>query len=171
MSKTILETPRLLLRELSLGDLDFIAALLADPEVMRFYPKCLSRDESEVWLRRQFERYERDGFGMWLVVEKATGQPVGRVGLTRQEVEGVTETEIGYMIQRERWRRGFASEAAAGCRDHAFGVLGKERVISLIRPANAPSQAVARKIGMTPGPCIVQHAELEHLVFAMGRPV
>jgi RimJ/RimL family protein N-acetyltransferase len=76
-AKVILETPRLILREMSLADLDFVAAMLADPEVMRFYPKCHSREESETWVQRQLNRYARHGHGLWLVREKATGQPRG----------------------------------------------------------------------------------------------
>ena len=56
MQKQILETPRLILREMSLADLDFVAAMLADPEVMRYYPKCYSRQEAETWIGRQMNR-------------------------------------------------------------------------------------------------------------------
>src|SRR5437868_3050229 len=91
----ILETPRLRLREMMLTDVDFIAAMLAHPEVMRFYPRCYSRDEAQAWLERQLDRYARNGYGLWLVVEKGTEQPVGQVGLIRQMVAGTEEDEIG----------------------------------------------------------------------------
>lgn len=162
----ILETSRLVLREMSQGDLDFVASMLADPEVMRFYPKCFSREESKAWLRRQLDRYELHGYGLWLAVDKTTGNPVGQVGLTAQKVEGVEEPEIGYLIHRSCWRRGLASEAAAGTRDYAFHVLDKPRVISLIRPQNLPSQGVARKIGMQCENRLVKHANLDHFVFS-----
>ena len=129
-------------------DLDFVAGMLADPEVMRFYPKPLSRDESEAWIERQLERYRTDGHGLWLVVEKASGAPVGQVGLLDQLVDGVHEDEIGYLIHRPFWRRGYASEAALGVRAYAWDTLKRRRVISLIRPGNLPSQGVARKLGM-----------------------
>jgi RimJ/RimL family protein N-acetyltransferase len=163
----IFETARLVLREMSLADLDFVAGMLADPEVMRFYPKCYSRQEAEEWVQRQLGRYARDGHGLWLVLDKK-GQPVGQVGLSIQTVEGQPEPEIGYLIHRPFWRQGFASEAAAATRDYAFHTLGKRRVISLVRPANVPSQGVARKIGMLPQKHVM-HAELEHIVFAIRR--
>jgi RimJ/RimL family protein N-acetyltransferase len=166
---TIFETPRLSLRTMTLDDLDFVAGMLADPEVMRFYPRCYSREESEAWIGRQLERYARHGCGFWLVNEKASGQPVGQVGLVIQNVEGVSEPEVAYMIDRPFWRRGFASEAAAGTRDQAFG-RGFARVVSLIRPENEPSQGVARKIGMEPEPRIVLHGNLPHLVFSVAHP-
>jgi RimJ/RimL family protein N-acetyltransferase len=163
--RRILNTARLILREMSHDDLDFVAAMLADAEVMRYYPKCYSRDEAAAWVQRQIDRYARDGHGLWLVSEQDAGQPVGQVGLVRQQVRGVDETEVGYLIHRPFWRRGFASEAAQACRDHALHILGRPSVISLIRPENLPSQGVARKIGMRPEPGLVQHGEFEHIVF------
>jgi ribosomal-protein-alanine N-acetyltransferase len=167
--KAILETPRLALREMSFDDLDFVAAMLAHPEVMRYYPQTYSRDEARAWIERQLGRYARDGHGLWRVEDRATGEPVGQVGLALQLVEGVEEPEIGYLIHRPFWRRGLAAEAALGVRTWAFEILGLERVISLIRPENLPSQGVARKIGMAPGKRVQFH-QLEHIVFAVRRP-
>ncbi len=166
----VLETPRLALRELTMADLDFVAAMLADPEVMRFYPKRYTRDESAAWIERQLGRYERDGHGLWLVASRETGQPVGQVGLVMQEVDGVREPEIGYLVHRPFWRRGFASEAAKAVRDHAFGALAKPHVISLVRPVNEPSAGVALTIGMTPER-LTTFAGLEHRVFAALRAI
>ena len=166
----MLETERLALRELQPSDLDFVASMLGDPELMRFYPKCYTREESAEWIERQRRRYATDGHALWLVSLKETGEPVGQVGLIRQQVDGAREDEIGYLIARRHWRRGFAAEAARATRDHAFLTLGRRRVISLIRPVNLPSQAVARKLGMT-----VEKStccwELEHLVYALHRDV
>lgn len=145
----ILETARLALREMTPADLDFVAAMLADPEVMRFYPKTYTRAEAQEWLERQRMRYERDGHALWLVTDKESGAPVGQVGLVTQTIQGESIPEIGYLIDRRYWRRGYASEAALGTRAHAFGARGYPRVISLIRPENTPSQGVARKLGMT----------------------
>jgi ribosomal-protein-alanine N-acetyltransferase len=151
---------------MSLEDLDFMAAMLADPEVMHYYPKCHSRDEAVAWIERQLDRYARDGCGRWLVIEKSTGQPVGQVGLVVLNVRGVDETEVGYIIHRPFWRCGFATEAAAVCRDYALTVLGSDDVIALIGPENVPSQGVARKIGLRPEPDLVQHGGFEHIVFS-----
>jgi ribosomal-protein-alanine N-acetyltransferase len=143
----IIETPRLVLRELELGDLGFIAGLLAHPEVMHFWPKPYSRDEAEAWICRQQERYVRDGFGYWLALDKANRQPIGQAGLLRQDVDGIIEVGIGYIINRPFWRQGYATEGAAHCRDYAFEKLGKERIVVLVRPENVVSQSVARRIG------------------------
>jgi RimJ/RimL family protein N-acetyltransferase len=164
-----LETPRLRLREMTADDLGFVAAMLGDPEVMRFYPKVLSRDEAAQWIDRQIDRYHRDGHGLWLVEERATGAPVGQIGLVRQQIDGIREPEIGYLVHRPCWRRGFASEAAGAVRDYAFGTLREARVISLIRPVNEPSQGVARKIGMTVWKTTT-FGDLPHIVFCLRRP-
>jgi [ribosomal protein S5]-alanine N-acetyltransferase len=164
-----LETPRLLLREVSPADLDFVAAMLADPEVMRFYPKCYSREESATWIERQMRRYARHSHGLWLVLEKSTGQPVGQVGLLIQQVDGVEEKEVAYLIHRPFWRQGFATEAALASRDYAFAVLDRQRVLALIHPENVPSQRVALKLGLEPGSHTVQHGGFEHIVFSISR--
>ncbi len=173
MPKPILETPRLALREMWRDDLDFVAAMLADPEVMRYYPKCYDRDEAAAWIDRQSDRYRSHGHGLWLAVGRETGEPVGQVGLVTPGLADVPEDEIGYQIHRPYWRRGLASEAAAGVRDYVFEVLGRAKVVSLIRPENVPSQGVARKIGMVrePGRLVTQgQAGFAHWVFAAGRP-
>jgi RimJ/RimL family protein N-acetyltransferase len=150
---------------MGLDDLDFVAEMLSDPQVMRFYPSLYNRKESNAWLERQMRRYEEYGHGLWLVVESSSAKPVGQVGLAMQEVDGTLEAEIGYLIHRPHWRRGFATEAGLGVRRHAFEVLGKHRVISLIRPENTPSQGVARKLGMVPER-EVDFRGFRHIVFS-----
>jgi RimJ/RimL family protein N-acetyltransferase len=166
---TVLETARLALRELTPADLDFVAEIFADPEVMRFHPKRFDRQESEAWLQRQLRRYQDHGHGIWLTTARGGSTPLGLVGLMLQEVEGTWEPEIGYFIHRPYWRRGYATEAALGVRAHAFGPLGKRRVISLILPPNTPSQGVARKLGMRPERQ-VQFRGFTHLLFAVDAP-
>jgi RimJ/RimL family protein N-acetyltransferase len=166
--KMILITERLQLREMVDADLDFLAVMLADAEVMRYYPKQYTREEAQAWLERQLWRYAHHGHGLWLVLDKTSGEPVGQVGLVLQEVDGKSEPEIGYMIHRAFWRRGLATEAALGVRRHAFEERGLERVISLIRPENLPSRGVARKLGMTVERDTV-FKDLPHLVYAVGR--
>jgi ribosomal-protein-alanine N-acetyltransferase len=165
----ILETPLLVLREMIPAGLDFVAAMLAGPEVMRYYPKCYSRAEAEGWVRRQLDRYARDGHGLWLALDRASGSPVGQVGLIRRTDDGVEEPEVAYLIHRLYWRRGLATEAAAAVRNHAFDILGQPCVISLIRTENLPLRRVATKIGMRLGPRTVMHGGFEHLVFALAK--
>src|SRR5262249_12215178 len=79
-----LTTARLRLREMGPRDLDFIASLVSDPEVMRFYPKLLTRDEAREWIDRRLRAYASHGYSFWLVEDRATGEPIGQVGLLPQ---------------------------------------------------------------------------------------
>ncbi len=167
--QVILETPHLVLRQLSLDDLDFVAEMLAHPEVMHFWPRPYTRDEATDWIRRQQERYVRDGFGYWLAFDKTTGQPIGQTGLLRQELDGVIEIGIGYMLHRLFWGQGYATEAAAGCRDHAFFELGKARVTATVRPENLASRRVAERIGLK-FERMTTWADLPHMLYTASRP-
>ena len=164
----IIETPRLALREMTLADLDFIAGMLADAEVMWFFDKTYSREEAGAWIERQQERYATDGHGYWIVEEKAMRRPVGQAGLLKINLDGIEEVALGYLIHRQSWRRGFAGEAAGACRDYAFERLAAPRLVCPIRPENHISQRVALKIGMKPGQ-LATFAGFEHLVFVMHR--
>jgi RimJ/RimL family protein N-acetyltransferase len=170
MPDLVLQTARLDLREMTWEDLDFVATMLADPNVMRFYAKCYSRDEAKAWLQRQLDRYRDDGHGLWLVRNRDTGEPIGQAGLVRQEVDGAHELEIGYLIHHPFWQQGYATEAAAAVRDYTFDVLGEDRVGTLIRPGNIASLRVALRIGLKPVK-LTMFRDFEHLVFSMPRRV
>ena len=160
----VLETRRLVLSELTMGDLDFVASMVADPHVMRYYPRTYNRAETAEAIRVQMGRYVRDGIGAWLARDKSSGRPIGRIGLMRRPVNGVIETEIAWMVHRPYQRCGYAAEGAAACREFALTRLGLTRVIALVRPENLPSRGVAQKIGMT----MVDRtllAGFEHLVY------
>lgn len=160
-----IETDRLILREMTMEkDLDFLAKLLADPEVMRFYPKTYSREEAKFWVQRQLDRYQSDGHAMWIVERRSDGERVGQVGLVNQKVEDRIEPEIGYLIYKEFWQQGYATEAAIGCYEYATGQLDLPYVCSLVRPANIPSQRTALKVGMRPTK-LVRFYNMEHLLF------
>lgn len=160
----ILETARLRLRELTPTDLDFIAAMMADVEVTRFYGRRFSRADATVWLNQQLERYRVDGHGLWLVLDREAGTPLGQVGLMLQDVEGEELPEVGWLLHRPFWGSGYATEAAAATRDAAFDRWHYKAVVSLIRPENTRSQKVAQRIGMASGR-VVQFQGFDHLVF------
>ena len=165
-----LETPRLLLYELVPGDLDFVAAMLADPDVSRYYERRFERADAQVWLDRQLDRYRNWGHGLWLVRERATGLPVGQVGLALQEVDGVRRPEVGWLLAREYWGRGYATEAGAGVLAAGFERWQYPEVISLIRPENIPSRRVAERLGMDPGAEVEFHG-FRHIVYRSLPPV
>jgi RimJ/RimL family protein N-acetyltransferase len=146
--RTVISTSRLRLREYLPADVDERAAMFADKQTMRYYPRAKSRDETVRWIEWNLGSYMQHGFGLWVVDLKSNGEFLGECGLVVQEVDGTGEVELGYSIKRSHWGQGFAPEAAIAVRDHAFEVLGLRRLVSIIHPDNTRSQAVARKVGM-----------------------
>jgi RimJ/RimL family protein N-acetyltransferase len=153
---------------MTLDDLDFAAAMLGDTEVMRYYPKPLSREEARAWVEKRMRQYREDGHALWLVEERATGLPVGHVGLTLQQVEGCLEPEAGWLIHRPYWRRGYATEAGQAAIEYGFRTFNYPHIISLIRPINLPSQGVARKLGMRIVREVMFH-EFHHQVYCITQ--
>ena len=148
MTRVPTPTARLAFRPMTEDDLDDLAALLGDPAVMRHYPRPKNRDEALAWIDWNRRLYRREGFGLWLVTLRSTGEFVGDCGLTPQLVEGTTEIELGYHVRAKLHGRGYATEAAIACRDHARDVLGVPRLVAIIHPDNTASQRVAEKAGL-----------------------
>ncbi|MGK5740229.1 GNAT family N-acetyltransferase [Micromonospora sp. URMC 103] len=142
------DTERLTFAEMTVDDLDDMAAVLGDPDVMRYYPRTKDRGEAMSWIRWNQGLYRQEGFGLWIIRLRDTGEFVGDCGLTPQEVDGVVDVEVGYHVRADLQGNGYATEAAAACRDHARDLLGVKRVIAIIHPDNTPSQRVAEKIGL-----------------------
>jgi RimJ/RimL family protein N-acetyltransferase len=141
-------TDRLVLRRLRESDLDALAAVYAEPETMRFLGGPRTREDTRRRLGWMIAAHREQGFGLWATTLRGDGTLIGRCGIIVQDVEGAIEHEIAYLLRSRWWGKGYATEAAAAIRDHARTELGFGRLISLIDPENAPSQAVARRIGM-----------------------
>lgn len=143
-----LETERLILREMTQEDYPALAEILQDREAMVAYEHAFSDGETQAWLDRMLERYRTDGFGLWAVVRKETGEMIGQCGLTRQRVEEREVLEIGYLFQRRHWKQGYAIEAARACKAYAFETLQSDEVYSIVRDNNIASMNVAIRNGM-----------------------
>lgn len=146
----IIETPRLVLRHLEAADLDSLFVLYRDPEIRRYYPdgtRTLAQTEEEL-------NYFRNGhpefaeLGLWATIEKNSGAFLGRCGLLPWKIDGIQEVELAFLIAKERWREGFATEASRAIVEYARDVVRLERLICLILPGNEASVGVARKVGM-----------------------
>ncbi len=143
-----LETERLILRQMDMGDIGDLAEMLEDQKVMYAYDHTFGDDETEKWLKRQMERYQKYGFGLLLSVRKSDMQVVGEAGLTMQPYGGGEVLEIGYHLKRRFWHMGYAAEAAKALRDYAFDILGHERVYAIIKQDNLASINVAKRAGL-----------------------
>ena len=168
----ILETERLILRELVQEDFDEVCKLLQDPVVMYAYEGAYNDQEVQEWLERQFRRYANDGFGLWGVVEKESGELIGQCGVTWQDCDGKRIPEVGYLLRKEFWHKGYATEAAIACKEYAFEKLGFDEVYSIIRDTNVASQNVASRNGMKKVAAVVKHfrgVDMLHLVFRVNK--
>jgi [ribosomal protein S5]-alanine N-acetyltransferase len=168
MSKKILATERLWLREMMPSDVDDLLEIWADAEAMRWFPKILERAELLALMERNQTRYEQYGHGLWAVILQSEQRLIGDCGLVWWEIDGVDELELGYHFNRNYWGQGFATEAARACLEYAFNQLGRERVISLIRPENLPSRRVAERNGLQIEKEVFWRG-YQHYVYALAR--
>lgn len=156
----IVETERLILRLPRLEDADDFVPAYADPEVMRYLGdgSTGTREQIERGIGLWLERWEKNGIGLFSMESRETGRVVGRSGFLVWDTDGWTvanlaeageraEVELGWMVAREHWGHGYATEAALALRDWGIAERGLTRLISLIRPGNVRSVRVAEKIG------------------------
>lgn len=129
------------------ADLDAMAALLGDPDVMRFYPAPKTREQAAEWISWNQRNYAAHGYGLW-VIETHGGEFVGDCGLTWQEVNGDRKLEVGYHVAPPWQGLGVATEAATACRDFAREHVEARELVAIIHPDNRASERVAEKLGM-----------------------
>ena len=144
----MIQTERLFLREMDRKDLDALYRVLSDAEIMQHYPHAFDEDRVRDWIERNINRYRENGFGLWAVCLKDTGEMIGDCGLTLQTIDGKLLPEIGYHIRRDCQRRGYAKEAAKAVRDWAFRTLDYPALYSYCKYTNEPSIRTAESIGM-----------------------
>lgn len=138
-------TARLWLRPPQLSDFDGFAQMLGNEEAARHIGGQAPR--AAAWRRflQQPGAWAVQGFGMFSVLDKATGEWLGQAGPWRPE--GWPGNEIGWAFRREAWGQGFATEAATAAIDWAFEHLGWTSIIHCIAPENAASQRLAQRLG------------------------
>ena len=171
--KIIIETPRLILREMTQEDYPALAAILQDELTMYAYEGAFSDDETQRWLDRALAGYQDYGFWLWAVVLKSTGEMIGDCGITWQDVEGERVPEIGYHFNRAHWHNGYAAEAAKACKEYAFETLGFKEVFSIVRSTNIPSKNVAIRNGMIIRQRVIRHykgLDMPHFVLSAKNP-
>ncbi len=166
----LIESTRLFLRKMSQSDFNALCKILQDEEVMYAYEGAFSDKEVQEWLDRQIMRYKTDGFGLYAVILKESGEMIGQCGLTFQDFNGNQVLEVGYLFQKAYWHRGYATEAARACKEYAFTVLDADEVYSIIRDTNIPSQKVAERNGMVRVGVFTKHyrgVDMPHYAYAI----
>lgn len=146
---TVIETERCYLREITLEDLDELYSLYEPKEMTRYMEGLYEdRKKEEEYTKAYIEKmYPFYGYGLWLVVEKASGRIIGRAGLGNLEVDGEVQLELGYLIAWEKQRQGFGYEVCQGILDYAGKATDFKTIHCLIQEQNKASIGLAEKLG------------------------
>lgn len=163
----LFESERLGFRRWKTSDHAPFAALNANPDVMEFFPKTLSRTESDALIERIEAHFEEKGYGLWAVERKEDGAFIGFIGLLDVNFNiGIEDaTEIGWRLEKKFWKKGYATEGANACLEYAFEELGKREIYSFTSTVNTPSETVMKRIGME------KAGEFEHPRVPQGSPL
>ena len=144
------ETPRLLLRQPMIADAEPFMAIMWDPEVVEKKQVTLREEPGDLELARKktsslINHWQERGYGLFTVVEKASGQVIGTVGL--QKWQGWPDAELAWVIHRNWWSQGIASEAAQAALEWAWANTPLDHIISIINAGDTRSMKVATKVG------------------------
>lgn len=146
----IFETERLLLRQLSTGDADFILELLNEPSFIQNIGDRGVRtlaDANQYIMNGPVASYAKNGFGLYLVVLKKTNESIGICGVIKRD--GLEDVDIGYAFLPRFWSKGYAVESALATKSYAKNVIGLKRIVAITDPANRDSIRVLEKIGLS----------------------
>lgn len=148
--KYIFESDRLGFRKWLPSDAEPFASMNADPVVMEFFPKMLTREESDAFITRIEAGFAEYGYDIWAVEEKSSGQFIGFIGFANPRFEApfMPCIEIGWRLAKEFWNKGYATEGALACLHYGFSELGFTEVLSFTAVTNVRSESVMQKIGM-----------------------
>lgn len=127
-------------------DVDTMQTVFNDELALKFYPRMADPRMVAGWVIRWRDVFKRDGVSLLALCLKSNDELIGDCGLVWQDIDEGRRLEIGYHVAAQHRRRGYAREAAAACRNHAFEQLREERVISIVAPENVASRAVAAGI-------------------------
>lgn len=145
----MIETERLILREMNMDDYEALSLVLCDAEIMQHYPYTFDEKRVRDWIDRNIQRYQMFGFGLWAVCLKETGEMIGDCGLTMQNIGSVIKPEIGYHIRKDMQHKGYAKEAAIAVRDWTFENTPFRMIFSYMKYTNLPSENCAVSWGCT----------------------
>ena len=146
----IAETERLIFRQLKPDDAKDLHRIYSNPETMKFmgdYKESVENERNNI--QKHIEKYYNQlGFGLWATVLKENNRLIGRCGLLYQEIESARDLEFAYLIDRDFWGRGLATEAAREIMNLGFNQFGFTQIIAVIKPENEASIRVAEKCGL-----------------------
>ena len=144
----ILETKRLIVREYTADDFADLFAILSDSETMKYYPKPYDENGVNRWINWCIDSYQKYGFGLWALQLKDSGKFIGDCGISMQNIDGQSLPEIGYHINKDFWRQGYAKEACEEVKKWFFENTNFDCVYSYMNKENIASVNTAKSNGM-----------------------
>ncbi|MBE6753934.1 MAG: GNAT family N-acetyltransferase [Ruminococcaceae bacterium] len=146
-----IETPDLLLREMTPEDFSALHGIFSDTETMQYYPAPFDEQKTRGWIEWNMDNYTRHGFGLWAVVYKQTGEVIGDCGITLQNIygDGVLLPEIGYHLRKDFWHRGLALQAGQAVLRYIFRNTAFDEIYCYQKWSNAPSRRLAERLGLS----------------------
>ncbi|WP_347455743.1 GNAT family N-acetyltransferase [Acinetobacter thermotolerans] len=165
--RTLISTPRLILRQWQESDTAPFIQMCADEDVMRYFPALLTPEQSLQFIEKVTRQIDQHGWGLWAVELKETKEFIGFIGLQPQPklFEFSPCIEIGWRLAKKYWHQGYATEGALTVLDYAFNTLDLNKVVSFTATVNTPSEAVMKKIGM------VKTQEFQHPKLPEDHPL
>ena len=151
MGDLVLETERLVLRQVDENDLEPHLRLLNTLTVMEYLGGVKEPHEIEAKHAKSMALFAREGFGFMMLIEKATGELVGHAGMKRVDnphAPNPGDHEIGWLVREDRWQRGYANEAMSAVIDWAFSRHEAPHLVALTSERNRPSWRFMEKLGM-----------------------
>ena len=147
--KIILETDRLLLREMDNNDFESLKKVISDPINMKYYPKPYDDEGVQKWLDWCISSYKEHGFGLWAVIYKETGEMIGDCGVSLQFIDDEWKPEIGYHLRLDYHQKGIGKEMTKAVKDYFFNNFNYDEVYSYMTVDNVPSFKLAEANGMS----------------------
>ena len=146
----VLETERFFLRELLLNDVEPLAALWSDPEVVRLLEGPKNESQARAHVRDQQDSYAEHGFGLWAVIHRDSASFIGEAGLAPGDKDDPTSPGLFCALAPDYWGAGVATEILTAVRDHAFGPLSLDELTARVDPGNVAAEKLAARLGLRP---------------------
>ena len=160
------------MRRICETDFEELKSILQDTDVMWAWEYEFSEKDVQAWIDKNLCLYEKCGLGYFIVEDKMNSNILGQAALMPDIIEGCEYFEIGYILKKKYWHKGYATECAKAFRDYAFNILGLNEVIFEIRPENLSSRRVAERLGAKiSGEFIknVRGKSMVHLIYKIGK--
>ncbi len=169
--ETVATTARLILRQYTAADAVALHQILGDPVTMAFWPAPFMAEQTAGWLSRSLAMYAERGYGRWAVIERASGEQIGDVGLMPTTFRDEPALDVGYIIHAARWRRGFAVEAAFAVVAVARARLTEPWLVANMAHDHRGSARVAERLGMQLAGEFLnpRNRDIRTLLYAMPR--